>query len=207
MLRGLAKGARRERGSFSGGFDLFTRGEMVAITKPGRELATLTEWSLLETFPVLRRSAAANRAAWYFADLIGRFMHHPEPHPRSWDALVSALKDLEGGADAPRTILAFQWTLLDDLGYRPRIDLADLNEETVAFDPHSGQMVADTGTADRWRVRSSTARLLNDIELGTGVVPIDCDHESTVRANRLLGAWIRELTGRDSVPMQLMFKS
>ena len=207
MLRGLAKGARRERGSFSGGFDLFTRGEMVAITKPGRELATLTEWSLLETFPVLRRSAAANRAAWYFADLIGRFMHLPDPHPRSWDALVLGLKDLESGVDSARTILAFQWTLLDDLGYRPRIDLADLNEDTVAFDPHSGQMVADTGTADRWRVRSTTAKLLNEIELGMGVVPGESIDESITRANRLLGAWIRELTGRDSVPMQLMFKS
>ena len=59
VLRGLAKGARRERGSFSGGFDLFTRGEIVAIVKPGRELATLTEWTLLETFPVLRREAPA----------------------------------------------------------------------------------------------------------------------------------------------------
>ena len=55
MLRGLAKGARRERGAFSGGFDLFTKGEIVAIVKPGRELATLTEWTLLETYPVFRR--------------------------------------------------------------------------------------------------------------------------------------------------------
>ena len=134
-------------------------------------------------------------------------MHLPDPHPRSWDALVLGLKDLESGVNSARAILAFQWTLLDDLGYRPRIDLADLNEETVAFDPHSGQMVADTGTADRWRVRSTTARLLNEIESSMGVVPSECEEESITRANRLLGAWIRELTGRDSVPMQLMFKS
>ena len=52
MIRGLAKGSRRERSSFSGGFDLFTRGEIVAIVKPGRDLATLTEWTcLLYTSP------------------------------------------------------------------------------------------------------------------------------------------------------------
>ena len=90
LLRGLAKGARRERGAFSGGFDLFTRGEIVAIVKPGRELATLTEWTLLETFPVLRKSAPANRMAWYLADLIGRFLHQPEPHPTTWHAALAA---------------------------------------------------------------------------------------------------------------------
>ena len=41
MLRGLAKGARRERGSFSGGIALLARGEVVAVTKPDRELQTL----------------------------------------------------------------------------------------------------------------------------------------------------------------------
>ncbi|MEY3021187.1 MAG: hypothetical protein RIS86_383, partial [Planctomycetota bacterium] len=50
VLRGLAKGARRERGSFSGGIDLLARGEVVAVTKPDRELQTLTAWTLLQIF-------------------------------------------------------------------------------------------------------------------------------------------------------------
>ena len=36
ILRGLAKCARRERGSFSGGIDLLARGEVVAVVKPDR---------------------------------------------------------------------------------------------------------------------------------------------------------------------------
>ncbi|MCZ6836092.1 MAG: recombination protein O N-terminal domain-containing protein, partial [Planctomycetota bacterium] len=43
IIRGLAKGAKREKGAFSGGFDVLTQGHLVAIVKPGRDLATLTE--------------------------------------------------------------------------------------------------------------------------------------------------------------------
>jgi DNA repair protein RecO (recombination protein O) len=207
MIRGLAKGARRERGAFSGGFDLFTYGEISAIIKPSSDLATLTEWSLSETFPILRQSVTANRSAWYFADLVSRFMHHPEPHPRSWDALVLALRALESGSDTAQTVLRFQWTLLDDLGYRPRVDIANLQEDTVAFDPRGGGVVEDTGSSQHWRVRRETAELLSEIERLGGDVAATADKESVSRANRLLGAWVRELTGRDSVPMRMVFES
>ena len=207
MIRGLAKGSRRERGSFSGGFDIFTRGEIVAIVKPGRELATLTEWTLMETFPTLRSSADANRTAWYMADLLGRFLHHPEPHPRSWDAIMTALRGLENPEAIPSTLLTFQWTLLDDLGYRPRVDTEGGDAETFTFDPRSGQVITDTGSADNWRVRRSTIELLQAIEHGEGMVPEGADSAGIGRANRLLAAWVREMTGHDSVPMRLAFES
>src|SRR6187397_1062720 len=72
IIRGLAKGAKREKGKFSGGIDLLSRGQVVAIVKTGRELSTLTEWDLLQTYWPLRENLAANRAGHYMADLI----HH-----------------------------------------------------------------------------------------------------------------------------------
>jgi DNA repair protein RecO (recombination protein O) len=208
MIRGLAKGSRRQQGSFSGGFDLFTRGEIIAIQKVGRDLSTLTEWSLHETFPVLRADVQANRAAWYLADLIVRFMHHPEPHPKTWDALCHALQALQAGTPSKLVILAFQWVILDDLGYRPRLSLGALaSEETVAFDPGSGGVVEDTGNSERWRVRRTTIDLLSTLEQNDGLVPPDAHEESVVRASKLLGAWVRELTGRESLPMRLVFES
>lgn len=206
LLRGLAKGARRERGSFSGGFDLFTRGEIVAIVKPGRELSTLTEWTLLETFPVLRRSAPANRMAWYLADLVGRFMHQPEPHPITWTAVLAALRSVESGGDVESATLQCQWTMLCDLGYRPRLDLEGLAGDTVAFSAASGGVVEDTGSSDRWRVRRSTVELLEMLDADP-VETVASDAEVVRRANRLLAAWIRELLGADSVPMRLLFGS
>ena len=207
MIRGLAKGSRRERGSFSGGFDIFTRGEIVAIVKPGRDLATLTEWSLMETFPSLRSSAGANRTAWYMADLLGRFFHHPEPHPRSWDALLAALRGLRNSDAIPSSLLSFQWTLLDDLGYRPRVDTEESDAPTFTFDPRSGQVISDTGSDEHWRVRRSTVELLQGIERSGGAIPEGSDQAGISRANRLLAAWIREMTGHDSVPMRLVFES
>ena len=207
LIRGLAKGARRERGSFSGGFDLFTRGEIIAIVKPGRELATLTDWSLSETFPILRRSAEANRVAWYVADLIGRFLHQPEPHPETWSAALDAFRRLERGESCERTVLAFQWRILCDLGYRPRLELDGLDGETVGFSPESGGVVEDNGAGDRWRVRRPTVMLLSEIDGLGGGIPDSADAASIQRASRLLAAWIRELLQTDSVPMRLLFGS
>ncbi|MAD20221.1 MAG: DNA repair protein RecO [Planctomycetaceae bacterium] len=207
LVRGLAKGARRERGSFSGGFDLFTRGEIVLISKPGRELATLTEWTLLETFPILRRDAEANRCGWYLADLIGRFLHQPEPHPATWMATVAALRELDDGTPVARVLLSFQWRMLCDLGYRPRLELEGLPGETVAFSAESGGVVEDSGTADRWRVRRTTIELLASVDRAEGLVPETSDADSVGRATRLLATWIRELLGTETVPMRLLFGS
>ena len=207
LIRGLAKGARRERGSFSGGFDLFTRGEIIAIVKPGRELATLTDWSLAETFPILRRSADANRVAWYVADLIGRFLHQPEPHPATWSAVLEALRGLERAEASERIVLTFQWRILCDLGYRPRLELDDLDGETLGFSPESGGVVEDNGAGDRWRVRRATVMLLAEIDGLGGEVPESADAVSVERASRLLAAWIRELLQTESVPMRLLFGS
>jgi DNA repair protein RecO (recombination protein O) len=207
LLRGLAKGARRERGAFSGGFDLFTRGEIVAIVKPGRELATLTEWTLLETFPVLRKSAPANRMAWYLADLIGRFLHQPEPHPTTWHAALAAWRSVESGEDVEQATLSFQWRMLCDLGYRPRLELDGIEGDTVAFSASSGGVVEDTGAGDRWRVRRATVDLLIAIDDADGAIPGDADDAGVARANRLLAAWIRELLGFESVSMRLLFGS
>ena len=167
----------------------------------------MTEWTLLETFPILRRQAPANRCGWYLADLVGRFLHQPEPHPKTWDAMITALRELDAGCSTDRVILAFHWRLLCDLGYRPRLDLTGFSGETVAFSAESGGVVADTGAADRWRVRRPTIELLIEVGEGDGMIPDGADPDTTARANRLLATWIRELLGTESVPMRLLFGS
>ena len=56
IVRGMAKGARREKAPFSGGLEVLTRGEMVAIIKPSSDLANITAWDLQETFPAAQSS-------------------------------------------------------------------------------------------------------------------------------------------------------
>jgi DNA repair protein RecO (recombination protein O) len=165
-IRGLAKGARRERGMFSGGFEVCTRGQLVAIVKPGRDLATLTEWRLLEVFPAVRRRLSANRAALLAADLVAHLLDDADPHPEVHDGLLTLLRRLETpGADGP-ALLAFQWLLLDAAGYAPRLDedvarggpLAG-EAPVLGFRPDAGGFTADpdaAGAPGTWRLRRST---------------------------------------------------
>ena len=149
ILRGLAKGAKRVGGRFSGGIDLLTRGQVVAIVKPGRELATLTDWALERTWRSLRSDLAANQAAYFMADVVQRMLPVGDPHPRLFDGFCRALDAIEDGCTAAHVVLLFQWTALDDLGFRPRVeDAADAlvggTDEPIAFFP-------DDGRVGRWR--------------------------------------------------------
>ncbi len=165
-IRGLAKGARRERGMFSGGFEVCTRGQLVAIVKPGRDLATLTEWRLLEVFPAVRRRLSANRAALLAADLVAHLLDDADPHPEVHDGLLALLRRLETpGADGP-ALLAFQWLLLDAAGYAPRLDEdvarggpLEGDAPVLGFRPDAGGFTADpdaAGAPGTWRLRRST---------------------------------------------------
>ena len=103
-LRGLAKGSRRLAPSsmqrFSGGFDLLTIGEVVAVTRAGRELATLTEWDLQEPLPRLRRDLEALQASYYAADVVNALLADEDPHPRTFAVLAGFLRQMGAGAGA-----------------------------------------------------------------------------------------------------------
>jgi DNA repair protein RecO (recombination protein O) len=209
LVRGLAKGARRERGAFDGGIDLLARGSFGVILKPGRELATLTEWDLLEMFPRLRQDLAANQAAFYMADLVGRMLQPEDPHPGLFDSLVRALRvlgtaredsepDTAGGA----ALLMFQWTLLVEAGYQPRLELP-VGAEVVEFVPDAGGFVAGAlPDGVRWKVRRTTAECLRAVSVGVSVVEAPAVVD---RANRLLAAYLRHVLGAEPPTMHLVF--
>ena len=64
-------------------------------------------------------------------------------------------------------------------------------------------MVADTGTGDRWRVRSETIKLLRLV--ANDESEIDAPPATVDRANRLLAAYIREVIGVEPKAMQWAF--
>ena len=210
LVRGIVKGAKRQRSPFAGGIDLLACGELVAIVKPGRDLATVTAWDPRETFGVLRRDLAANRAGLYMADLVHHMLSEQDPHPRVYDALLAALREPDDPARVAAALLRFEWRLLGETGYEPRLDRdaqtgGPLPSEgrTLAFSAAAGGVVADTGTGDRWRVRRKTVELLRAVSCGTsteGMTPADFD-----RANRLLAAYIRELLGAEPHAMRWAF--
>jgi len=207
IVRGIAKGARREKGAFSGGIELLTRGEIVYV--PKQSMATLTAWDLLEPFPSVRSSLGAYHAGMYMADLIGQLMHEGDPHPSAYDALVAALRGLSGAGESDRALLAFQWAMLDACGYLPEVD-KDVRTgrslpkaATYAFSPSLGGLVADDrGDGSVWRVRAETVSLLRAIGGEAGGAP-----EATARANRLLAAYVRTIVGKEPPSMGVLFSS
>ncbi len=207
MIRGLAKGAKRDKGTFSGGMDVLTRGQIVAITKPGRDLATLTQWSLEEVFWAARQNLAANRAALYMADLVHHMLTEHDPHPLLFDAMVASLRKLEQPSHIGEALLEFQWALLREAGYQPELASDIVKppstgavEKPLLFSPRRGGFVSSDGNAENdqkgplWRVRPATVDLLRRVATGETV---ESDSETVGRANRLLASYIREIAGSE----------
>lgn len=217
LLRGLAKGAKRVGGRFSGGIDLLTRGQVVAIVKPGRELSTLTDWTLLATYRSLRVRLDANQAGFYMIDLVQRLVADADPHPRLYDGLVAGLEAIDGSAEAARVLLAFQWLVLDETGVAPALrdpeDPSAALPTTVHFSPSSGGIARDGG----WKVRRPTIELLRTIaeaepaDAGRAWVAsalassAGSEDETVGRANRLLAAYLRHVLGAFPETMRAIF--
>lgn len=222
IIRGLAKGAKREKGTFSGGLDLLTEGEIVAIVKSGRDLATLTDWHLQRTHRVLRENLSANRAAMYMADLVHHLLIDHDPHPNVFEALSSALAMIDGDASrADIALLQLQWATLTEAGYQPDLSATIAapesgesqsgDRETLIFSAQAGGVVRENGTDDEqapagggpvWRVRRETIELLRDLAAHNNVIPAA---DSVRRANRLLAAYCREIIGSEPAAMRWAF--
>jgi len=160
LIRGIAKGSKRNNGSFSGGFDLLTRGHIVARMKTNSDLATLTEWQLERVWWSTRNALPVNKAAIYMADLIGRMINDQDPHTNVFDALTMALDRMEDGHDIDWPVLRFQWALLVETGYQPTLTTNQEEEPVVAFSSRVGGVVEDTGEIDRVRGRKETMEVL-----------------------------------------------
>ncbi len=111
MIRGLAKGSKRDNGAFSGGFDPLTRGNIVARLKTNSDLATLTEWNLEHVWWSTRNNLDVNRVAIYMVDLVGRMLTDQDPHTNVYDTLLEALNRIDDGHDIDWPLLRFQWAL------------------------------------------------------------------------------------------------
>lgn len=204
IVRGIAKGAKRERSPFSGGIELLTRGEVVAITKPSSELATITAWDLQEMFPAIRRSLSAFHSAMYMADVAQAAIHDHDPHPTVFDALVDGLRAL--GTDDRQVVLGFLWVTLGETGWRPELDRDVVTGHPLAaasaygFAPSLGGFTTErslphhnSSPGPLWRAKAETLAHLRSRQAGAPSGP-----PATIdRACRLLNAYLGFVLGRE----------
>jgi DNA repair protein RecO (recombination protein O) len=211
LLRAVAKGARRENAPFSGGLEVLTRGEMVAIVKPSADLANLIAWDLQEVFPALRRSLTAFYSGMYMADVVQSSVTEHDPHPALFDALLDALRTLGDGRDGA-AVLRLQWAALSEAGYLPELEL-DVARGTpleraraYTFLPRLGGFSASTpDSGPAWRVRAETRDGLRSLAGDDPGVPADVPPETVERASRLLAIYLREVLAREMPSMQALF--
>lgn len=220
-IRGIAKGSKRQSPSavarFSGGIELLTAGQVIATTRPSSDLASITEWDLQQDYFALRRNFRGQRVAMYAADLCNALLAEEDAHPVVFGLLGGLLNTLcsvgpmraeartskgahDSGGGISGALLAFQWGVLVDCGYKPELEI-DVRRGGVlervrayTFDPLAGGLTADQGIAD-WRVRAATVDVLRSVAAGGSLVELDA--ESVTRANKLLCVYGRAILDKE----------
>jgi len=222
VVRVLAKGSRRAKAPYSGGVEILTRAEIGLILRPNSELALLTSWDLHQTFPALRNVLAVYNTGLYMADLIFHFVRDHDAHTRLYEALLVALSRMKGAIDAPQALLGFQWTLLNETGFKPefaadvRTGVAIEDESEYHFSASLGGIFCRDDASDEtvsrfWRVRPETIRLLRSLAYppaseSEGSLPeLDTSMQTVDRANRLLASYARHVLGSQLTTMAVLF--
>lgn len=212
LVRVIAKGAHRvtKAGAsrFGGGVDLLEVGDAVFTDRPEKELATLTEWQLVEGHPRLRGSLRAMYLGMYAAELVGLLIEEHDPHPTLFDRLEATLIEL-GTARAEQAFLAFELDLLRETGYLPELNVCVscgrriTPRGTIGFDADRGGIVCRNCEAAFPRRAAIDGRLLGILqnvlnltrENGLGRLPALTRHQ-TDPINRLLADYVQHTLGR-----------
>lgn len=228
LVRVLAKGSKRPKHPYSGGLEMLTRGRMGVIVRPSSELALLTEWDLVQSFPALRASLGVHQAGLYIADLIQHVIHDHDPHTALYDATIECLGVLRGPEDVGLALLKFQWSALVETGYKPELAadirtgealgeaaaygfspaLGGFHSDTARERSGGGEGGASTHSSGIWRVRRGTLELLRGVDAaGLSGLTDGVDADAVERANRLLASYLRHVLGAEPPTMAVVFGS
>lgn len=212
LIRGLAKGAKRDRGAFSGGIEPLTRGEFGAILKASTDLATLTDWDLREVFRGPRCSARGFLAGCFIADIIRSCVRDADPHVALFDETVAALRAMDDPRGIDPALARFQWAVLRETGYAPEpprdVAPSPRSEDASvwAYDPAEGVFVAASGAtrSGLWRVRDESVRALAALASGRGGAGVG-GPKTLERVNRFLAACIARSLQERPPTMERLF--
>ncbi len=122
-FQALAKGARRPKSSFEGGFDLLGVYRIVFLPKSGETLQLVTEGKLLERFRPEQAGVRGLFAAYYLVELLDSFTAEMGPQPEVFDLSVVSLRRLQQEPFPELTTLRFEVGLLKALGHLGRFDV------------------------------------------------------------------------------------
>jgi DNA repair protein RecO (recombination protein O) len=118
----IAKGAQRPRSRFGGILEPFTEGVALFNLREGRDLFTLSGFTLVRSRQGIGRDLASFSGGSLIAELALR-TGTEEPHPGLYAAVASSLDTLADPGEQPAvTALAAVWNIVSMLGFQPEMN-------------------------------------------------------------------------------------
>ncbi len=118
-FRAVARGIRRTKSRVGGRLEPLTHVDLVLYQ--GRNLATITQCSVIEPFPRLRCDLDAVLVAGAMAEAVGKVTVEGEPSHRVFLLLQRGLQALEQGAGGLDLVASFLLKLMDAAGQAPAL--------------------------------------------------------------------------------------
>ena len=170
-LRTVAKGIRKTKSRFGGRLEPFTHVDLVLYE--GRNLDTITQVSVIETFPHLRDDLDRVMAAGTMVEAVDAVASEGEPSLRLFLLLQRGLRALDNVGTSRDLVTAFLLNLAEVIGLAPALDsCASCGRvaESLRFSFAAGGALCDNcGTEGAVRLRAGLTdylAVLADADLG-----------------------------------------
>jgi DNA repair protein RecO (recombination protein O) len=121
-IRGLARGARRQKSRFGAALEPFTLCHLNLFEKTGDSLFRISHVDSVKPFQPLREDLALMASAARMANVVAAVTPDGDPDPRLFETLEQGLVSLIQTEDPAYTALLFQIRLLGLTGFRPQTD-------------------------------------------------------------------------------------
>jgi len=119
-LRAIARGARKTTCRYGSSMEVFSYNDVIFYMKENKNLSTVTQCTILESFQEIRQDLYRFAAGMYVVELIDEMVKEKEVNLRLFNFLLDTLRYLR--QENPQAVLTyFQMQLLNHAGYRPQI--------------------------------------------------------------------------------------
>jgi len=121
-IRGIARGARRQKSRFGAALEPFTVCRLDMFEKTGDSLFRISHVDVVTSFQTLREDLGLMAAAARMVNVVAAVTPDGDPDPRLFETLEQGLVSLPQSGDPVCTALLFQIKLLGLIGFRPQTD-------------------------------------------------------------------------------------
>lgn len=148
-LRGVARGARRQKSQFGAGLEPFVHAHLNFFEKQGDSLYRITQVDIQESFQSLREDLEQMSAAGRLVNLVAAITVEGDPSPGMFTLLIEALHALKESKDPLLWVLLYQIRILGQTGFCPQTSHCAVcgttaGRERSRFSPKAGGMICPT---------------------------------------------------------------